>query len=97
MARRQLPFEIPLKKGMEQPIETREFPWIPSPSTIAADFALWAIERAKLVVSEEGTALALAARGMDDEIGVAGNALGQAIADAMLEVFDGLMNGVAED
>jgi hypothetical protein len=63
-----------------------------------ADFALWAIERAKLVVSEEGTALALAARDMDDEaIGVAGNALGQAIADAMLEVFDGLMNGVAED
>lgn len=59
-----------------------------------SDFALWAIERAKLVVSEEGTALALAARDMDDAaIGVAGNALGQAIADAMLEVFDGLMNG----
>ena len=35
---------------------------------------------------------------MDDtEIGQAGNALGQAIADAMLEVFDGLMNGVAEE
>jgi hypothetical protein len=63
-----------------------------------SDFALWAIERAKLVVSEEGTALALAARDMDDAaIGVAGNALGQAIADAMLEVYDGLMNGATED
>lgn len=63
-----------------------------------SDFALWAIERAKVIVSEEGTALALAARDMDDNrIGQAGNALGQAIADAMLEVFDGLMNGVAED
>lgn len=63
-----------------------------------SDFALWAIERAKVIVSEEGTALALAARDMDDnQIGQAGNALGQAIADAMLEVFDGLMNGVAEE
>jgi hypothetical protein len=63
-----------------------------------SDFALWAIERAKLIVSDEGTALALAARDMDDAtIGTAGNALGQAIADAMLEVFDGLMNGVSED
>lgn len=62
------------------------------------DFSLWAIERAKVIVSEQGTALALAARDMGDtEIGQAGNALGQAIADAMLEVFDGLMNGVVEE
>ncbi|WP_271899429.1 hypothetical protein [Candidatus Phyllobacterium onerii] len=56
-----------------------------------SDFALWAIERAKLIVSEEGTALAMAARDMqEDAIRDSGNALGSAIAVALLEVFDGL-------
>ncbi len=63
-----------------------------------SDLALWAIERAKQIVAEQGTALALAARDMNDTaIGEAGNALGQAIADAMLEVFDGLMDGLDAD
>jgi hypothetical protein len=57
-----------------------------------SDFLQWAIERARQIVSEEGTSLALAARDMDEKrIGEAGNSLGQAIADSMIEVFDGLM------
>ncbi|NTF59451.1 hypothetical protein G6K91_31545 [Agrobacterium rhizogenes] len=57
-----------------------------------SDFLQWAIERARQIVSEVGTSLALAARDMDEKrIGEAGNALGQAIADSMIEVFDGLM------
>ena len=32
-----------------------------------SEFALWAIERAKEIVAQEGTALALAARDMDEE------------------------------
>ncbi|MGF9564916.1 hypothetical protein [Neorhizobium sp. JUb45] len=56
-----------------------------------ADFAQWAIERARAIVAEQGGNLALAARDMqDDKIAETGNALGQAIVDAMLEVFDGL-------
>ncbi|MCF1485160.1 MULTISPECIES: hypothetical protein [Rhizobium/Agrobacterium group] len=56
-----------------------------------ADFANWAIERARTIVAEQGGHLALAARDMDEaQIGVAGNAMGQAIVDALLEVFDGL-------
>lgn len=63
-------------------------------TTIAnrSDFAQWAIERAAAIVAEQGGALALAARGDGDEaIAGAANALGQAIVDAMLEVFDGLI------
>ena len=57
-----------------------------------SDFALWAIQRAQEIVSNEGTALALAARDMDEAaINASGAALGKAIADAMLEVFDGLV------
>lgn len=57
------------------------------------DFGLWAIERAKIIVAEEGSALAVASRDMNEEgIREAGNALGAAIAAAMLEVFDGLMS-----
>lgn len=60
-----------------------------------SDFLQWAIERARLIVSEQGTGLALAARDMDEKrIGEAGNELGQAIADAMIEVFDGFMPDV---
>jgi hypothetical protein len=57
-----------------------------------SDFALWAIERAKVIVTEEGGNLAIATRDQgDDEIAASANALGQAIVNALLEVFDGLM------
>ena len=57
-----------------------------------SEFALWAIERAKAIVSEEGGNLAIATRDHgEDEIAASANALGQAIVDALLEVFDGLM------
>jgi len=57
-----------------------------------SDFALWAIERAKEIVAQEGTSLALAARDMDEEaLREAGQKLGTAISEAMLEVFDGLL------
>lgn len=57
-----------------------------------SDFALWAIERAKAIVGEQGTALALAARDGDEEaLRATGNALGTAITAALLEVFDGLL------
>ncbi|MGE7368869.1 hypothetical protein ACQKKX_07305 [Neorhizobium sp. NPDC001467] len=56
-----------------------------------ADFAQWAIERARAIVADQGGNLALAARDLqDDKIAETGNALGQAIVDALLEVFDGL-------
>ena len=58
-----------------------------------SDFAQWAIERARAIVVDQGGDLALAARDMsDDKIADAGNALGQAIVDALLEVFDGLLS-----
>ena len=57
-----------------------------------SDFAQWAIERARAIVAEQGGNLALAARDMsDDQIAATANALGQAIVDALLEVFDGLV------
>lgn len=56
-----------------------------------ADFAQWAIERASAIVAGQGGDLAVAARGDDDrQIAEAANALGQAVVDALLEVFDGL-------
>ena len=56
------------------------------------DFALWAIERAQEIVRNEGSSLALAARDMDEAaLQQTAAALGKAIADAMLEVFDGLI------
>jgi len=59
-----------------------------------SDFAQWAIERAKAIVAEQGGDLALAARDHgDDQIAETANALGQAIVDALLEVFDGLLQG----
>jgi hypothetical protein len=62
------------------------------------DFGLWAIEVAKQIVSEQGFDLAKAARdGTDDDVRAAGGALGQAITAALLEVYDGLLEGVAED
>ena len=57
-----------------------------------ADFAQWAIERSRAIVADQGGHLALAARDMsDDRIAETANALGQAIVDALLEVFDGLV------
>lgn len=57
------------------------------------DFGLWAIEVAKLIVGEQGFELAQAARdGTEDDLRAAGNALGQAITNALLEVFDGLLD-----
>lgn len=57
-----------------------------------SDFAQWAIERSRVIVAEQGGNLALAARDMsDDKIAETGNALGWAIVDALLEVFDGLV------
>jgi hypothetical protein len=62
------------------------------------DFGLWAIEVAKQIVSEEGFELARAARdGSEDDVRGAGNALGQAITNALMEVFDGLTEGTSEE
>lgn len=56
-----------------------------------ADFAQWAIERASAIVAGQGGDLAVAVKSDDDrKVAEAANALGQAIADALLEVFDGL-------
>lgn len=57
-----------------------------------SDFAQWAIERSRAIVADQGGNLALAARDMsDDKIAETASALGQAIVDALLEVFDGLV------
>ena len=66
----------------------------PEPKTIEnrAEFAQWAIERSRAIVADQGGNLALAARDMSDEkIAETANALGQAIVDALLEVFDELV------
>jgi hypothetical protein len=56
------------------------------------DFGLWAIERAKAIISDEGSDLAIAARdGDENAIRKAANSLGAAISAALLEVYDGLM------
>lgn len=61
------------------------------------DFGLWAIEVAKQVVSEEGFDLARAAReGSEDDVRAAGNALGQAITNVLMEVYDGLLGDAEE-
>ncbi|MBB5577834.1 MULTISPECIES: hypothetical protein [Rhizobium] len=58
-----------------------------------SDFALWAIERAREIVTSEGAAFAMAARDMNEEaLANTAAALGKAISDAMLEVFDGLID-----
>ncbi|WP_434730648.1 hypothetical protein [Rhizobium binae] len=62
------------------------------------DFGVWAIEVAKQIVSEQGFELARAARdGTEDDVRAAGNALGQAITNALLEVFDGLLEDAPAD
>ncbi|WP_105383050.1 hypothetical protein [Neorhizobium alkalisoli] len=56
-----------------------------------SDFALWAIQRAQEIVTTEGAAFAMAARDMNEEVlAQTAAALGKAISNAMLEVFDGL-------
>lgn len=56
------------------------------------EFGLWAIEVAKQIVSDQGFELARAARdGADEDVRSAGNALGQAITNALMEVYDGLL------
>jgi hypothetical protein len=58
-----------------------------------ADFAQWAIERSLAIVADQGGDLALAARDQSDEtVAATANALGQAIVDALIEVFDGLVS-----
>ncbi|MGO4197615.1 hypothetical protein AB4Z13_19895 [Rhizobium sp. YAF28] len=62
------------------------------------DFGLWAIEMAKQIVGDQGFELARAARdGTDDDVRQAGNALGQAITNALMDVYDGLLEGVPEE
>ena len=57
------------------------------------DFAQWAIERTKSILTEQGSELASAARcGDDARMGEAESALGQSIIDALLETFDGLID-----
>ncbi|MDX0958065.1 hypothetical protein [Sinorhizobium medicae] len=56
------------------------------------DFALWSIQRAQEIVTAEGAAFAMAARDLnEDELTRTAAALGKAISDAMLEVFDGFI------
>ncbi len=57
-----------------------------------SEVARWAIDRAAAIITDQGGNLALAARGNDDsKVAETANALGQAIVDALLEVFDGLV------
>jgi hypothetical protein len=58
----------------------------------SSDFASWAIQRAREILMGEGAAFAMATRDMNDEaLTETAAALGKAIGDAMLEVFDGLI------
>ena len=62
------------------------------------DFGQWAIEIAKQIVSEHGFELARSARdGSEEDVRAAGNALGQAITNALLEVYDGLLDNTTEE
>lgn len=62
------------------------------------DFGQWAIEVAKQIVSEHGFELARSARdGSEEDVRTAGNALGQAITNALLEVYDGLLDNTTEE
>jgi hypothetical protein len=61
------------------------------------DFGQWAIEVAKQIIMDQGFELAKAAReGTDEDVRVAGNALGQAITDVLLEVYDALLDDPSE-
>ncbi|KAB0537303.1 hypothetical protein [Pseudochrobactrum saccharolyticum] len=57
-----------------------------------SEFALWAIQRAQEIVTQQGAALAIAARDMnEEELARTAADLGSAISDALIDVFDGLM------
>ncbi|MBX8783596.1 hypothetical protein KHQ08_13955 [Pseudochrobactrum algeriensis] len=57
-----------------------------------SEFALWAIQRAQEIVTQQGAALAMAARDMnEEELARTAADLGSAISDALIDVFDGLM------
>ncbi|MGM4884349.1 MULTISPECIES: hypothetical protein [Rhizobium] len=61
------------------------------------DFGNWAIKVAKQIVGEQGFDLAKAVRdGTEDAVREAGNALGQAINNALMEVYDGLLEDAPE-
>ncbi len=53
------------------------------------------MDEAIQLVADQGFELARAAT--EDDVREAGNALGQAITDAMMKVFDGLMEGLPDD
>ena len=56
------------------------------------DFAQWAIDRANAILTDQGSDLATAARtGNETQVGETAQALGQAIVDALLEAYDGLV------
>ncbi|QND69622.1 hypothetical protein HB777_39265 (plasmid) [Mesorhizobium loti] len=56
------------------------------------DFAQWAIDRANAILTDEGSELATAARNRNEaQMGETAQALGQAIVEALLEAFDGLV------
>jgi hypothetical protein len=56
------------------------------------DFAQWAIDRANAILTDQGSDLATAARtGNETQVGETAQALGQAIVDALLEAYDGLL------
>lgn len=56
------------------------------------EFAQWAIDRANAILTDQASHLATAARsGNEAQIGGSARALGQAIVDALLEAFDGLV------
>lgn len=62
------------------------------------EFGMWAIEVAKQIVAEQGLELARVALDGDEELlRISGNALGQAITSALMEVYDGLTEGIPED
>ena len=55
------------------------------------DFAKWAFARANAILVSEGSNLATAARSGDETaLQTSANALGQAIVDALMDVFDEL-------
>lgn len=57
------------------------------------DFELWAVERAREIVGEQGSNLVLAAKGNSEEaVQEAANALGRVITEALLEVLEGLLD-----
>lgn len=57
------------------------------------DFAQWAIERTKSILTDQGSDLATTSlTGDEARMGEPANALGQAIIDAPLDTFDGLVD-----